>query len=81
MRSPPFLAIGDSWLWYPVSNPLADVNAVVKPGYWNIMALGYLGAKLEEYVHGKFAGDFARELRPGLLPIPARIAPAFRTSP
>lgn len=65
---PAILAIGDSWFWYPkVSNLLAEISAVVKPAYSNIMALGYLGAKLEEYVNGKYHKDFARELRPGNL--------------
>src|SRR2546425_5430401 len=62
---PAILAIGDSWFWYPkVSNLLAEISAAVKPDYSNIMALGYLGAKLEEYVAGKYASAFARELRP-----------------
>ena len=59
-------AIGDSWFWYPkVSNLLAEVSAVVRPDYSNIMALGYLGAKLDDYinVNGRYAADFARELR------------------
>lgn len=62
------LAIGDSWFWYPKqSNLLAEVSAVVKPDYSDIMALGYLGAKLEEYLTGRYAKQFARELRPGFL--------------
>jgi hypothetical protein len=62
------LAIGDSWFWYPkISNLLAEVSAAIKPDYSNIMALGYLGAKLEEYVNGQYAKDFARELSPGFL--------------
>jgi hypothetical protein len=66
---PAILAIGDSWFWYPkVSNLLAEISAAVKPDYSNIMALGYLGARLEEYVNGKYAAAFARELRPGYLP-------------
>jgi len=45
---PSILAIGDSWFWYPkVSNLLAEVSAAVKPAYSNIMALGYVGAKLK----------------------------------
>ena len=65
---PAILAIGDSWFWYPkVSNLLAEISAVVKPAYSNIMALGYLGAKLKHYVNGKYAKDFARELSPGNL--------------
>lgn len=62
------LAIGDSWFWYPkISNLLAEVSAAIKPDYSNIMALGNLGAKLEEYVNGQYAAAFARELRPGFL--------------
>jgi len=65
---PAILAIGDSWFWYPkISNLLAEISAAVKPDYSNIMALGYLGAKLEEYVNGKYAKAFARELRPAFL--------------
>jgi hypothetical protein len=65
---PAILAIGDSWFWYPkVSNLLAEVSAAVKPDYSNIMALGNLGAKLEEYMNGKYAKAFTRELRPGSL--------------
>lgn len=65
---PAILAIGDSWFWYPkISNLLAEVSAAVKPEYSNIMALGYLGAKLEEYVNGEYAKPFARELRPDYL--------------
>src|SRR4030095_9113437 len=62
------LAIGDSWFWYPkVSNLLAEISAVVKPDYSNIMALGKVGAKLEEYVNGRYAKDFAKQLKPGWL--------------
>jgi hypothetical protein len=62
------LAIVDSWFWYPkISNLLAEVSAAIKADYSNIMALGYLGAKLEEYVNGQYAKDFARELSPGFL--------------
>lgn len=65
---PAILAIGDSWFWYPkISNLLAEISAAVKPDYSNIMALGYLGAELEEYVKGKYATDFARQLRPTYL--------------
>jgi len=65
---PAILAIGDSWFWYPkISNLLAEVSAAMKPDYSNIMALGHIGARLEEYVNGKYARAFARELRPGFL--------------
>ena len=64
------LAIGDSWFWYPkVTNLLAEVSAVVRPDYSDIMALGYLGAKLDDYisVKGRYAKDFARQLRPNFV--------------
>jgi hypothetical protein len=62
---PAILAIGDSWFWYPIaSNLLAEVSGVPKPAYADILALGYIGAELKEYVDGKYAAAFARELRP-----------------
>jgi hypothetical protein len=62
---PAMLAIGDSWFWYPfVSNLLAELSAVVKPDYSNILALGQVGATLESYATGNFAAAFARELQP-----------------
>jgi len=65
---PALLAIGDSWFWYPfVSNLLAELSAVVKPDYSNILTLGKVGARLEEYATGTYATDFARQLRPQYL--------------
>jgi hypothetical protein len=65
---PALLAIGDSWFWYPfVSNLLAELSAVVRPDYSNILTLGKVGARLEEYATGKYAKDFARQLRPQYL--------------
>jgi hypothetical protein len=62
---PAILAIGDSWFWYPVaSNLLAEISAVAKPAYSNILALGYLGAALDDYVNGKYVDQFAMELEP-----------------
>ena len=62
---PAFLAIGDSWFWYPfVSNLLAELSAVVKPDYSNILTLGRVGAKLEQFAKGPYADAFARQLRP-----------------
>jgi hypothetical protein len=62
---PALLAIGDSWFWYPfVSNLLAELSAVVKPDYSNILTLGRVGARLEQYATGIYAKDFARQLRP-----------------
>jgi len=67
-QSPPFpamLAVGDSWFWYPkVSNLLAEISAIVRPDYSNIMAYGYIGARLEEYVQGRYAADFYYEMKP-----------------
>jgi hypothetical protein len=62
---PAMLAIGDSWFWYPfVSNLLAELSAVVKPDFSNILTLGQVGARLEQYATGIYAADFARQLRP-----------------
>ena len=62
---PAFLAIGDSWFWYPfVSNLLAELSAVVKPDYSNILTLGRVGLKLEQFATGPYAKDFARQLKP-----------------
>jgi hypothetical protein len=61
---PAMLAIGDSWFWYPfVSNLLAEISALVKPDYSNIFALGKVGATMQEYAAGKYAPEFARELK------------------
>jgi len=62
---PALLAIGDSWFWYPfVSNLLAELSAVVKPDYSNILTLGRVGAKLEQFAAGPYAEQLARQLRP-----------------
>lgn len=62
---PAMLAIGDSWFWYPfVSNLLAELSAIVKPDYSNILALGKNGATLQSYATGEYAAAFARQLRP-----------------
>lgn len=65
---PTVLAIGDSWFWYPLPtgyNLLQTLSdRVLKPDYANIMSLGYVGARLEEYVHGRYAPDFRSELEP-----------------
>jgi hypothetical protein len=62
---PAFLAIGDSWFWYPfVSNLLAELSAVVKPAYSNILTLGRVGLKLEQFATGPYAKAFARQLKP-----------------
>ena len=62
---PALLAIGDSWFWYPfVSNLLAEISAVVKPDYSNILTLGKVGATLEQFAVGRHAPQLARQLRP-----------------
>lgn len=62
---PALLAIGDSWFWYPfVSNLLAELSAVVKPDFSNILTLGRIGARLEQFATGPYAKDLARQLRP-----------------
>ena len=62
---PAMLAIGDSWFWYPFSsNLLAELSAVVKPDYSNILTLGRVGATLQSYAVGAYAKAFRRELEP-----------------
>lgn len=65
---PAILAVGDSWFWYPLPagyNLLQQLSdRVLKPDYANILSLGYVGARLEDYVEGKFAADFQNELKP-----------------
>ena len=62
---PALLAIGDSWFWYPfVSNLLAEISAIVKPDYSNILTLGQVGATLEQFATGRHAPQLARQLRP-----------------
>ena len=62
---PAVLAIGDSWFWYPfASNLLAEISAVVKPDYSNILTLGKNGATLRSFAIGAYAAAFARELVP-----------------
>src|SRR5438045_3657014 len=66
---PSILAIGDSWFWYPLPSgynllqQLAD--RVLRPDYARILSLGQVGAKLEEYVEGRYAAEFRDELAPG----------------
>jgi len=65
---PSILAVGDSWFWYPLPtgyNLLQQLSdRVLKPDYANILSLGYVGARLEDYVEGRYAGEFQNELRP-----------------
>ena len=67
---PALLAIGDSWFWYPKSNLLYAIatHPRVQDPYRQIQSLGYIGAKLEEYVFGRYAKQFAWELRPENMP-------------
>jgi hypothetical protein len=60
------LAIGDSWFWYPTNNLLEAFVAHprVRDEYTNIQLLGFNGARLREYVDGKYSAEFRRNLRP-----------------
>jgi len=60
------LAIGDSWFWYPKNNILQALveHPRLKDPFRNIQMLGYNGAKLEQYVFGKFAKQFTAQLQP-----------------
>ena len=66
---PAILVIGDSWFWYPNNNILEAVAAHprLKPDYRNMQMLGFNGARLDEYVHGRYAAAFRHELRAGNL--------------
>jgi hypothetical protein len=65
---PALLAVGDSWFWYPLPtgfNLLQQLSErVLKPDYANILSLGYVGATLQDFVEGRFAGEFQEELKP-----------------
>ena len=65
---PSILAVGDSWFWYPLPtgyNLLQQLSQrVLKPDYANILSLGYVGARLEDYVEGKYENEFQNELKP-----------------
>lgn len=60
------LAIGDSWFWYPRSNVLTALvnHRRLKDPYRFIQMLGYNGARLEQYVFGRYARQLAHELTP-----------------
>lgn len=65
---PAMLAIGDSWFWYPfVSNLLAEISAVVRPAYSNILTLGKVGATLKSYAVGVHAPALARQFSPNFV--------------
>ena len=59
------LAIGDSWFWYPRNNILQALagHPRLKDPYRTMQLLGYNGAKLEQYVFGRYAKQLAHELR------------------
>ena len=65
---PAILAVGDSWFWYPLPtgyNLLQQLSDhVLKRDYANILSLGYVGARLEDFVEARFAEEFQNELRP-----------------
>lgn len=64
---PTMLAIGDSWFWYPRNNLLQALVAHrrLKDPCRFIQMLGYNGAKLEEYVFGRFAKQVEKHLSAG----------------
>ncbi len=64
---PAILAIGDSWFWYPDNNLLQSISRhkQLRSDYSNIQALGFSGARLEEYVmSGTYAADVQNFLSP-----------------
>lgn len=60
------LAIGDSWFWYPRNSLVHAIanHPNTKDPFRNIQLLGYNGAKLDEYVFGRYSKQLERELRP-----------------
>ena len=64
---PAMLAIGDSWFWYPRNNVLEALvrHPRLKDPYRFIQMLGYNGAKLEQYVFGRYAKQLEKHLSPG----------------
>ena len=61
------LAIGDSWFWYPRNNVLQALveHPRLKDPYRFIQLLGYNGARLEQYLFGRYARDLDKHLSPG----------------
>ena len=59
------LAIGDSWFWYPENNLLESLIAHprLRDEYRSIQLLGFNGARLDEYVNGRYAPEFRRQLQ------------------
>lgn len=64
---PSILAIGDSWFWYPRNNLLSALveHKRLKDPYRFIQMLGYNGAKLEQYVFGRYARQLDKHLSSG----------------
>src|SRR3954452_15598111 len=62
------LAIGDSWFWYPQNNLLEALVAHprLRDEYRNIQLLGFNGARLKEYVEGKYAAALKGQLKPDI---------------
>lgn len=66
-KFPSILAIGDSWFWYPRNNLLQALveHKRLKDPYRYIQMLGYNGAKLEQYVFGRYARQLDKHLSTG----------------
>lgn len=64
---PAVLAIGDSWFWYPRNNVLQALveHKRLKDPYRFVQMLGNNGAKLEEYVFGRYAKQLEKHLSSG----------------
>lgn len=62
---PTVLAIGDSWFWYPRNNLLQALieHPKLKDDFKWIQMLGYNGARLEEYVDGRYRKQVEFALR------------------
>lgn len=63
---PCILAIGDSWFWYPKNNVVQALVAhpKLRDECRNVQLLGQNGAKLSDYVFGRYAHDLLFELQP-----------------
>jgi hypothetical protein len=59
------LAIGDSWFWYPDNNLLESLasHPRLRDEYRTIQLLGFNGARLSEYTHGRYAAEFRRQMK------------------
>ncbi|MCB1905865.1 MAG: hypothetical protein KDH15_00720 [Rhodocyclaceae bacterium] len=64
---PALLAIGDSWFWYPRNNLLQALveHERLKDPYRFVQMLGYNGARLEQYVFGRYARQLDKYLSAG----------------